>query len=132
MHPRTIVPTATRLDPHPPQPDVSVIVALPDHQGLAIEYVQSLVRKQTYSRERFEVIVVTDGSDSALDRSIQELLGHQDRMISYASSNLFLLGRSGIVTAYCSQDLAKWAVPIRRYDGATAISTGNPHAINDA
>ena len=85
----------TVVNREPPQPDVSVIVALPDHQGLAIACVESLVREQTYPRDSFEVIVVTDGSDSALDSRVKALLGRQDRMITRVTTNLHLLYNLG-------------------------------------
>jgi len=84
----------TLVNPHPPLPEVSVIIPLLDHRGLAIECVESWVREQTYPRECFEVIVVTDGSDPALDLRVKALLERQDRMIKHATTNLFLLGSS--------------------------------------
>ena len=77
------------------QPEVSVIVTLRDHRGLALACVNSFVRKQTYPRERFEVIVVTDGSDPALDRRVKELLGPNDRMVTHATSNIHFLYNMG-------------------------------------
>ena len=85
----------TLVNRHPPQPEVSVIIALPDHLGLAIACVESVVRRQTYPRDSFEVIVVTDGSDSVLDSRVKELLGPGDRMICHATTNLHLLYNLG-------------------------------------
>lgn len=83
----------------PPQPELSVIVPLLDHRGLAIECVESWVREQTYPRDHFEVVVVTDGSDPALDKRVKELLGSGDRMIHHATTNLFLLYNVGALAA---------------------------------
>jgi len=83
-------------DPTAARPEVSVIVALPDHRGLASECVESLTRQQTYSRDQYEVIVVSDGTDPALDLRVKALLGEQDRMITHASTNLYLLYNVGV------------------------------------
>jgi len=133
----------TLANRHPPQPEVSVIIALPDHLGLAIACVESLVREQTYPRDRFEVIVVTDGSDSALDSRVKELLGPGDRMICHATTNLHLLYNLGareakgkllfitephcIVEPECLEELAKFFAT-HEYDGACCRSTSIPPA----
>jgi len=64
-----------------------------------MEFVRSWVRGQTYTRGCFEVIVVTDGSDPALDKRVKELLGLEDRMIHHATTNLFLLYNVGALAA---------------------------------
>ncbi|MBI4379841.1 MAG: glycosyltransferase [candidate division NC10 bacterium] len=91
---RGLIPSATTDRWHPPQPEVSVIVALPGHQGLAVACVESLPQRQIYPRDEFEVILVTNGSDPGLDTRVKSLLERQDRMIKHATTNLFLLGSS--------------------------------------
>ncbi len=81
------IPAKERVDRYPMGPNVSVIIALPDHRGLAIKSVKSWVQEQTYPRKRFEVIVVTDGSDSNLDGQVKELLGPEDEFIYHPTSN---------------------------------------------
>jgi predicted dehydrogenase/GT2 family glycosyltransferase len=136
--PRSI-PSATTGRWHATQPDVSVIVALPDHQGLAIECVESLVRSQTYPRDRFEVIVVTDGTDPALESRVKALLGPQDRMISHATTNesllydlgarqargklLFITEPHCIAEPECLDELVKFFAT-HDYDGACCRSVG--------
>ncbi len=136
---RRSLPTATRVDWHPAQRDVSVIVALPDHRGLAIECVESWVREQTYPRERFEVIVVSDGSDPALDSRVKELLGPGDQMICHATTNesllydigareatgklLFITEPHCIAEPECLEELVSFFA-IHDYDGACCRSVG--------
>ena len=143
---RRLIPTAIHIDRHPPQPEVSVIVALPDHRGLAIECVESWVREQTYPRECFEVIVVTDGSDPGLDTSVKELLGPEDQMICHETTNELLLYDVGarqargkllfitephcIAERECLEELVKFFLA-HSYDGACCRSIGicaNPMA----
>jgi hypothetical protein len=78
-----------------PPPDVSAIVPLREHLGLALACVASLVRGQTYARDRFEVIVVTDEADPALERRVEALLGPRDRMLRYPTTNIPLLYNLG-------------------------------------
>jgi glycosyltransferase involved in cell wall biosynthesis len=87
--------TGTQISSGSPGPALSVIVPLPKHLGLAIECVESLVRHQTYPRERFEVIVMTNGSEPALEQRVEALLGPEDRMIRHETTNLPLLYNLG-------------------------------------
>ncbi len=92
--PATIPVTATNDQPCP-SPAVSVIVALPDPRGLAIACVESLVRGQTYPRDRYEVIVVSDGTDLALESQVKAVLGPHDRLICHATLNFYSLYNFG-------------------------------------
>ena len=83
--------TAAETDSPPLRPDVSVIVSLPEHHGLALECVDSWVRGQTYPRSRFEVLVASDGSDPALEGRVKALLGPQDRLIAHPTTTLYNL-----------------------------------------
>jgi hypothetical protein len=83
------------------------------------------------------VIVVTDGSDSALDSRVKELLGPGDRMICHATTNLHLLYNLGareakgtllfitephcIVEPECLEELVNFFAT-HDYDGASCRS----------
>ncbi len=137
---RTWVPPAIRVGSHQAQPDVSVIVALPDHRGLAIECVESLVRGQTYPRDQYEVIVVSDGSDPVLERQVKAILGPQDRMLSRATTNesllydlgareargtlLFITEPHCIAEPECLEELVTFFAT-HDYDGACCRSVGD-------
>jgi predicted dehydrogenase len=130
-------PTPPRSDSL--QLDVSVIIALPDHRGHALDCVESWVRGQTYRRDRFEVIVVTDGSDGALEARVKELLGPGDQMLCHATANELLLYHLGaqkargnllfftephcIAEAECLEELVKFFAT-HDYDGACCRSVG--------
>jgi predicted dehydrogenase len=69
------------LRPPPDEPEVSVILPLPDHRGYAERAVSSWTEGQTFDRERYEVIVASDGSEAGLDERVEPLLGSADRLI---------------------------------------------------
>jgi glycosyltransferase involved in cell wall biosynthesis len=120
-----------------PQPEVSVILPLPEHLGLAIQCVQRLVRDQTYPREQFEVIVMINGSDPGLEKRVEALLGPRDQMIRHETTNLPLLYNLGarqargrllflteshcIVEPDCLEELVRF-LGTHDYDGACCRS----------
>lgn len=126
-----------RNDLHLPQPEVSVIIPLPDHRGLALACVESWTRGQTYPRQCVEVIVATDGSDPALDSRVKALLGLEDRMICHAGSNiarlydlgarvargklLFITESHCIAEPRCLEELLRF-LAVHDYDGALCQS----------
>jgi hypothetical protein len=67
-------------------PVVSVIVPLVHHMGQAVESVTRWTRQRGYPRECIEILVVSDGSEPALDQQLQAVLGPQDRVLRHASA----------------------------------------------
>jgi hypothetical protein len=61
--------------------DFSVVIALSEVRGDTVNYIRSWSRGQTYPRNRYEVIVVSDGSRPELDRTIEAVLGEQDVLL---------------------------------------------------
>lgn len=114
-----------------------MIVPLPEHLGLALFCVESLVRGQTYPRERFEVLVMTNGTEPALEKRVEALLGLEDRMIRHETTNLPLLYNLGarqaggrllflteshcIVEPECLEELVAFLAAYE-YDGASCQS----------
>ena len=72
-------------------PHFSVVFPLPDHRGLALDAVASWTRAQTYPRDRFELVLLSDGSEPELDDKIRALLGPGDRLIVHGTDNESLL-----------------------------------------
>lgn len=60
---------------------VSVVLPLPDHRGNALRSVRSWAREQSLSRDRYEVLVVADGSDPGLEAAATALLAPHDRLV---------------------------------------------------
>jgi predicted dehydrogenase len=75
----------------PPQPHISVVFPLPDHRGLALDAVASWARGQSYPRDRFELVLLSDGAEPELDDKIRALLGPSDRLIVHRTDNESLL-----------------------------------------
>jgi predicted dehydrogenase/glycosyltransferase involved in cell wall biosynthesis len=61
--------------------DVSVILPLPDHRGYAADCVRSWVAAQTLAADRFELIVVADGSEPDVEAEVERLLRPSDRLL---------------------------------------------------
>lgn len=71
--------------------DLSVIIPLTDHRGQAIKCIRSFAQKQTYDRDRYEVIVITEGNEPQLDAQVKELLGEQDWLFYHEPCHEFQL-----------------------------------------
>jgi predicted dehydrogenase len=63
-----------------PAPDVSVIVALPDHRGRSLDCVRSWV-EQDLAPDRYELLIGSDAADPALDDRIRPALRPDDRLL---------------------------------------------------
>lgn len=75
--------------------EFSFIVPLARDHGQALACVKSLVQEQTYDREKYEVIVVANGSNPKKTARVEELLSPQDSVVYHASANEFELYHVG-------------------------------------
>lgn len=87
----TSQPTTLRSDLSKAAPDFSVIIPLPDHRGLAMQCVASFAQQQTLPRDRYELILLSDGAEPALDERLRQLLGPDDQLHVHATDNETLL-----------------------------------------
>lgn len=78
---------------------VSVIIAIPDHRGYAETCVESWTRKQAAGPDRYEVILVDDGSAPDLDRKLERLLRAGDRLIVHPTDCEMALYHVGATAA---------------------------------
>lgn len=67
-------------------PELSVVLTLVDHQGHAVECVESWARKQDLPRERYEVIVVGSGAEKKVEDQVRPLLTEDDTLLRFESS----------------------------------------------
>jgi GT2 family glycosyltransferase len=67
-------------------PDISVVLTLADHQGHAVECVESWARRQDLTRDRYEVIVVGSGAEPEVEDQVRPLLTDEDRLLRLESS----------------------------------------------
>lgn len=68
-------------------PRFSVIVPLMDNRGIVKDCLTAWTRGQTFPRDAFEVIVVSNGSEDALDAVTLPLLAPGDRLVHEVSTN---------------------------------------------
>lgn len=61
---------------------LSLVLPIPDHRGLADRSVRSWALEQSLPRDRYEIIVVTDGSQPAVEARVAALLCPHDRMVT--------------------------------------------------
>ncbi|MCW5772325.1 MAG: hypothetical protein KIT16_11860 [Rhodospirillaceae bacterium] len=78
-----------------PAPRLSVILPLDDHRGFALAAVKSWSAAQDVPRERFEIVVLTNGADPALHEKVSALLAPHDQMIVAPGANLMALYKLG-------------------------------------
>lgn len=62
-------------------PELSILLPLLDHRGFAERCVRSWTEGQDEAPERFELIVVSDGKDAALEAQIRAALRPHDRLL---------------------------------------------------
>ena len=65
-------------------PRLAVIIPLDDARGNALEHLSSWTSRQTYPRERFQVVLGTDGSWPAMEARFSQLLMPHDRVVRCA------------------------------------------------
>jgi hypothetical protein len=80
------LPASPASSPGPCPPDLSVIVPLLRDRGLADRAVRSWAREQTYPRERFEVVAVSDGTRPDLEVAARRALAPHDRLVTRAGA----------------------------------------------
>jgi hypothetical protein len=67
---------------------LSVVIPLPDHRGHALEAVRSWTLEQTCPRGEFEVVVIIDGREPAIERAVADLLAPHDRLVTVEQGTL--------------------------------------------
>jgi glycosyltransferase involved in cell wall biosynthesis len=75
--------------------EVSVIVTLTDDRGAGRAGVESISRRQDVPSDTYEVIVVTDGEEPALERSVRPLLRRGDQLVPGSTRNGAALATQG-------------------------------------
>jgi hypothetical protein len=61
--------------------EIAVIYPMVDVRGRAVEHVRTWTHGQTLARDRYCVVVATDGTSVAQEREVRQLLGPRDAMI---------------------------------------------------
>jgi hypothetical protein len=86
-------PTAT--------PEFSIIIPLPDDRGALVEAVASWRQRQTYPREQFELVLVSQSPSlqTSLENSLRSLLAAQDRILVATADTITPLYAAGAAAA---------------------------------
>lgn len=65
----------------------SVVMLLPDARGIAERSVRSWTSEQDFARDRFELIVVANGSEPRVESRIAPLLGASDGLLQFPNAH---------------------------------------------
>jgi hypothetical protein len=84
----------TRADPL-----ITVVYPISDVRGRAVDRVRTWTSAQTLSRERYRVLVVSDGADVSQEREVEPLLGAQDALARAAGGRDAALWNHGAARA---------------------------------
>jgi predicted dehydrogenase len=120
-------------------PDISVILVLPDHRGYAERAVASWLEEQTLPGDRYELVVVSDGAEPALEARVERALRPGDRLLRQPGAHEIVLYDTGARAARapmllftephclaepeCLEELVRYLARTR-YDGACLRSVG--------
>jgi Glycosyl transferase family 2 len=69
-------------------PFISVVIPLPDHRGMAVKAVKAWCEAQQYPADQYELIVVSDGTNPALEATVRSHLRPLDSLITKTQANL--------------------------------------------
>ena len=80
-------------------PEISVIFTLHDQRVEAERCAASWSRQQSFARDRYEVIVVSDGADRAIEEQAERALSARDRLLRVPDANMMELYHRGAQAA---------------------------------
>jgi predicted dehydrogenase len=81
------------------EPEFSVVVPLPDHRGHALDCLRSWTASQDYPGERYEVIVVGNGTEPEVEAEARALLRPGDRLLRLETPNELAMYHHGAQAA---------------------------------
>lgn len=80
-------------------PDLSIVIPLTDARGDAAEHLRTWTHGQTCARSRYEVVIVSDGSEPEVDRDVSALLEPHDRFEVAAGAGIIELWNRAVELA---------------------------------
>jgi hypothetical protein len=87
------------------RPELAVLIPLVDFRGDSVAHLRTWTHEQTLPRERFQVVVATDGVDAKADTAVEALLSEHDVLERVPGADLISLWN-----AAASQASAPWLV----------------------
>jgi len=81
--------------PHQQEPQLTVIYPLIEVRGRAVDRVRTWTHDQTLARERYRIIIASDGADPVQEKEVAALLGPHDEIIHAPHSSDAALCNAG-------------------------------------
>jgi hypothetical protein len=72
-------------------PEVSVVIPLTDARGDSVEHLRTWTHEQTHPRDRYQIVIVSDGEQPEVDREVVALLAPHDRFEAAGGASLIEL-----------------------------------------
>lgn len=81
--------------------DVSIVIPLTDARGDAVEHLSTWTDNQTHPRDRFQVVIASDGGQPDVDRDVAALLQPHDRFEVFSGASMIQLWNRAVELADC-------------------------------
>jgi predicted dehydrogenase len=81
------------------EPEFSVVLPLPDHRGHALDCLRSWTVSQDYPGERYEIVVVGNGTEPEVEAGVRALLRPGDRLLRLETPNELAMYHHGAQAA---------------------------------
>jgi hypothetical protein len=81
--------------------DVSIVIPLTDARGDAVEHLNTWTQGQTHPRDRYQVVIASDGEQPDVDRDVAALLQPHDRFEVFGGASMIELWNRAVELADC-------------------------------
>jgi hypothetical protein len=81
--------------------DVSIVIPLTDARGDAVEHLRTWTDDQTHPRDRFQIVIASDGDQPDVDRDVAALLQPHDRFEVFGGESMIQLWNRAVELADC-------------------------------
>jgi hypothetical protein len=79
--------------------DLSLVIPLTDARGEAVEHLRTWTHGQTHDRNRFQIVIASDGAEPDVDRDVAALLQPHDRFEVAAGASMIELWNRAVELA---------------------------------
>jgi len=80
-------------------PQIAVVIPLTDARGDAVEHIRTWTETQTLPRDRFQVVIASDGEERQVDHAVEELLEPHDTFQVIPGAGLLRLYNAAATSA---------------------------------
>ncbi len=78
---------------------MAVVIPLTDARGDAVEHIRTWTGGQTLARDRYQVVIASDGEEPAIDREVQAILAPHDSFHVIPGAGLLRLYNAAAASA---------------------------------